>query len=94
MPRAAIEKIRESVRARRYDVTIHAIEEMAEDGLTIEDVEHAVLNGHLTRTEKDDPRGNKSVVEGHALDRTTRVGVVGRFTENDRFLIITVYAIT
>ena len=73
---------------------MHAVEEMAEDDLDIADVEHAVLNGRVERIERDDPRGNKYVVEGMAADGVTRVGVVGRFTGSGRYLIITTYAVT
>ncbi len=75
-------------------MTAHAMEEMAEDLLTILDVEEEVLNGRVIRVEKDDPRGTKYVVAGTALDRQTPVGVVGRFLSNGRYLIITVYEIT
>jgi hypothetical protein len=47
-----------------------------------------------SRTEKDDPRGTKYVAEGIGPDQQKPVGVVGRFTESGRYLIITVYAIT
>ena len=72
----------------------HAMEEMAEDNLDILDVEQAFLNGRIARIEKDDPRGTKYVIKGTAVDHITPVGVVGRFTGDDRYLIITVYEIT
>ena len=72
-------------------MTVHAIEEMAEDDLDIIDVEQAVLNGQVVRTEKDDPRGTKCVIEGLATDGETSVGVVGRFQGGERYLIITIY---
>ena len=75
-------------------MTVHALEEMAEDGLDIVDVEHAVLAGRLMRIERKDPRGNKHVIEGMAADGVTPVGVVGRFTGGGRYLIVTIYAIT
>jgi hypothetical protein len=75
-------------------MSAHATEQMAEDDLDILDVEQAVLNGHIARIEKDDPRGTKYVIVGTGMDQTTPVGVVGRFTEIDRFLIITVYEVT
>jgi hypothetical protein len=74
-------------------MTAHAIEEMAEDGLDIIDMESAVLHGHITRSERDDPRGTTYVIEGRASDQRTPVGVVGRFTGTGRYLIITIYAI-
>jgi YgiT-type zinc finger domain-containing protein len=70
------------------------MEEMAEDNLDILDVEHAMLNGQITRTDKDDPRGTKYVVEGTAANQQTPVGIVGRFTSTGRYLIITVYQST
>jgi hypothetical protein len=75
-------------------MSAHAMEEMAEDGLDIVDVEHAVLHGEITRIERDDPRGTKYVIEGIAADDPVRVGVVGRFLETGRYLIITVYGFT
>ena len=91
MPRSRIERIREKVRLRQHDMSAHAMEEMAEDGLDIEDVEQAILNGRIARIEKDDPRGTKYVVEGIGTDGLTPVGVVGRFANTGRYLIITVY---
>ena len=70
------------------------MEEMAEDMLSILDVEEAVLSGQIIRFEKDDPRGTKYVVVGTALEQQTLVGVVGRFASSGRYLIITVYSIT
>ncbi len=93
MPRSRIERIRERIRLRQYDMTVHAVEEMAEDDLDITDVEQAVLTGRIKRIERDDPRGNKYVIEGIATDGVAQVGVVGRFTDTDRYLIVTVYEI-
>jgi len=94
MPRSRLERIRDCIRRRHYDMTAHAMEEMAEEHLDIFDVESAVLTGAMTRAEKDDPRGTKYVVAGVAADKATPVGVVGRFVAMDRFLIITVYVVT
>jgi len=94
MPRSRLERIRDCVRRRHYDMSAHAVEELAEDLLDILDVEEAVLSGTISRMEKDDLRGTKYVVVGHAADKRTPVGVVGRFLEGERFLIITVYVVT
>jgi len=92
--RSDIDRIREKIRLRQYDMSAHAMEEMAEDLLTILDIEEAVLSGQVVRLEKDDPRGTKYVVVGTALDQQTPVGVVGRFANTGRYLIITVYEVT
>lgn len=94
MSRQDIDRIREKIRRRDYDMSAHAMEEMAEDMLDILDVECAVLNGRITQIQKDDPRGTKYIVKGVAVDRQTPVGVVGRFASSGRFLIITVYEVT
>jgi hypothetical protein len=94
VPPNDIYRIREKIRLRQYVMTAHAMEEMAEDLLTILDVEEAILSGNVIRVEKDDPRGTKYVVVGTAQDRQTPVGVVGRFASTERYLIITVYEVT
>lgn len=89
-----INKVRNSIRTKNYDMTFHAVEQMAEDRLGIFDVESAALNGKIVKREKDDPRGTKYTMEGIGTDRITPVGIVGRFKETEVFLIITVYKIT
>jgi Domain of unknown function (DUF4258) len=93
MARSRLERIRDCIRRRHYDMSAHAMEEMAEDFLDILDVEEAVLSGTISRMEKDDLRGTKYVVVGLAADKRTPVGVVGRFL-GERFLMITVYVVT
>jgi len=91
VPHHFIERIRRKILLRDYDLTIHAIEEMAEDDLDILDIEQAVLSGQVVRRHKHDLRGTKYTIEGLAVDGERLVGVVGRFHATDRFLIITVY---
>lgn len=67
---------------------------MAENALDIVDVETAILNGRLVKTERDDPRGTRYTVHGVGADGLTPVGTAGRFTGTGRYLIITVYEIT
>lgn len=94
MPPRDIDRIREKTRLRQYDMSAHAMEEMAEDFLTISDVEGAILGGQIVRVEKDDPRGTKYIVVGTASNQQTPVGIVGRFASNGHYLIITVYEVT
>ncbi len=67
MTRSDIDRIKEKIRLRQYDMSAHAMEEMAEDFLTILDVEAAVLSGQVIRSQKDDPRGTKYIVVGRHL---------------------------
>jgi len=75
-------------------MTLHAMEEMAEDNLDITDVECAIVRGRIVHTDHDDLRGAKHVIHGKANDPRIPVGVVGRFASDDRFLIITVFEIS
>lgn len=74
-------------------MTVHAMEEMAEDDLDIFDIEEAVLNGRVVRSNRREILGPKYTVEGSASHGEKLVGVVGRFNSTSRFLIITVYEI-
>ncbi len=94
MRRDRLGRIRDCVLEKRYDLTAHATEELAEDALDILDVEQALLGGRISHMERDDPRGTKYVIAGTTADGQRAVGVVGRFVETRRFLIITVYEIT
>ena len=94
MSQRLLRRIRGAITSGDYDLTRHAIDEMAEDGLGIFDIERAVLDGKITKTETDDPRGSRYTIIGLAEDRKTEVGVVGRFTETGIYLIITVYEVT
>jgi hypothetical protein len=75
-------------------MTLHAMEEMAEDNLDITDIEQSIFSGSIVHTDHDDPRGAKHVIHGNATDPRIPVGVVGRFASDDRFLIITVFEIS
>jgi len=94
VPRRIIDKIRNAIKTGNYDMTYHAVEEMAEDKLGILDVESAVLSGKIIKRQKDDPRGVKYVIKGVGSNQSTPIRVVGRFKETEIFVIITVYAIT
>ncbi len=88
-----MDEIRTAVLEGRYEMTLHATEEAAEDDLHLLDIESALLNGKVTSTQPD-PRGApKYVVEGLAGDLATRVGVVTRFQSGGLLVIITVYEI-
>jgi hypothetical protein len=93
MSRRLLETIRDAIIRGDYDLTRHAVDEMAEDNLDILDVESAILNGEIVKTETDDPRGSRYTIVGLAQNEKTEVGVVGRFTETSVYLVITVYEV-
>lgn len=93
MSRRLLERIQSAVVRGNYDLTYHAVDEMAEDHLCILDIECAILDGVIRKTETDDPRGPRYTIVGTAVDGKTPVGVVGRFKETGAFLIITVFEV-
>ncbi|WP_353740573.1 DUF4258 domain-containing protein [Desulfoferrobacter suflitae] len=55
--------MREKIRTRQYVMTVHAEEEMDEDGLSIFDVERCILTGEIIARQKDrrEPPGSSRV---------------------------------
>lgn len=45
--------LRNRFRARQFVVTIHADDELDDDGLTLFDVERCILGGHIVERQKD-----------------------------------------
>jgi hypothetical protein len=82
-----IRQIQELVRNGLYYLTEHAVEEAAEDGLDIYDVEYAILTGMIRKTW---PQEGKQEVIGRALDGRT-IGTVCRVTPMGKVRIVTVY---
>ncbi len=70
------DKIRENVRALNYVMTIHAEEEMENDGLSILDVEQAILNGTIVERQSDiETTESKYAIVGKTFDDTNIVVV-------------------
>jgi len=66
-----IDKLRDLVREEKYQISVHANEEMANDLLEAIDVENAILTGSITKRFTKDPRGTRYEVTGEASDRRT-----------------------
>ncbi len=79
------------MRERRYEFTVHALEEMDEDDLDEADVRQAVLHGDISAELTDDPRGIRFVVRGTTQDKNRAMEVVCRFVPSGLLRIITVY---
>ena len=75
-----LQRFRDRIRSLDYVVTVHADEEMDEDGLSVFDLENAVLTGEIVARQRDrQTREWKYVVNGRGLDGST-VGVVGKLS--------------
>lgn len=84
--------MREKIRLRQYVMTIHADEEMDDDGLSIFDVENAILTGEIVERQKDRETGEaKYIVRGRTLDGLLVAIVVTKFGLTQKLVIITVY---
>jgi hypothetical protein len=84
--------MREKIRSREYVMTLHAEDEMDEDGLTIFDVESVILTGDIVDRQRE-PQTNtrKYIVRGQTVTDET-ASVVTRFGPTGKLVIITVYA--
>lgn len=86
-----LQRLQAKVRALDYVMTIHADEEMDDDGLNVFDVEQAILNGRIVERQRDrHTREWKYLIEGQAQDSSTII-VVTKLSPTDKLVIITVY---
>ncbi len=84
--------MRDKVRRRQYVMTLHADEEMDNDGLSIFDVESAILTGAIIERQSDrKSRVSKYLVRGETVDGTQIVVAVIRFGRTGKLVIITIY---
>lgn len=91
MAKTVLERIKQQVLERSYDISNHALNEAADEGFDIFDIDTALLTGKITRKYTTDPRGTRYKIVGVAADHKRHVAVVGRFRGDKIFRIITVY---
>ena len=84
-------QIRALVRRGEYVLSVHAENEMADDGLTDQDLEAAILNGRIVRRERDRIGRPKYVIEGTATAGRGLTTVAQPFQTRQLILIITAY---
>ena len=85
------DKLRELIRTLDYVMTIHGEEEMENDGLSIFDIENAVLTGEIIERQQDSETAEfKYLVAGKTLDERSIV-VVTKISLTGKLVIITVY---
>ena len=76
---------------RQYVMTLHAEEEMNDDGLTIYDVERGILTGEILERQKDRVTAEwKYRIRGETVD-DGEVEVVAKLSPTGKLVIITVY---
>ena len=88
-----LKQMREKIRTRQYVMTLHAEEEMDNEGLAIYDVERGILTGKIIERLKDRVTDEwKYLVDGKTI-AGDRVVVVTKLSMTDKLVIITVYLV-
>jgi hypothetical protein len=86
-----LRRMRQKIRDLDYVMTLHAEQEMADDDLTILDVERAVLEGAIRERQRDHQyRSWKYVIAGPTMGGET-AEVVARLSVSGKLVIVTVY---
>lgn len=84
-------QFKKCIRENRFIVTLHADEEIDEDGLSIFDIERAILTGNIVERQKDSVKSEwKYLVRGQAVDKKEII-VVAKLCVTGKMAIITVY---
>lgn len=86
-----LKKFRECIRTNSYVVTLHCAEEMDEDGLSIFDVESAILSGTILERQKDKEKGEwKYIIRGRAIDDLI-IEIVTKLSHTQKMVFIMVF---
>ena len=83
----------EKIQSREYIVTLHAEEEMEADGLTVFDVERALLAGKIIERQKVQETNEwKYRIRGESTDYR-KMELIAKISATGKVVIITVYEI-
>ncbi len=87
-----LRRFRDRIRARSFVMSLHAVEEMEDEGFTVLDLEHAMLTGKIVQRQKHHESGEwKYLVKGWTLSENEII-VVAKLSPTDKLVIITMYA--
>ena len=87
-----LRRIQEKIRKADYSITRHAHREMFDDEITIIDVEHAILSGHIIEKQRDLSTGQPKYLL-HGETPWSYIAIVVTFGSTGRLDIITVFTI-
>ena len=83
--------MRDKIRKRNYIMSIHADEEMDNDGLSIFDIECVILNGKILERQKDKNTAEwKYKIYGPTIS-DSEAEVIAKLSPTGKLVIITVY---
>ncbi len=86
-----LKRMREKVRTRQYVMTLHAEEEMNDDGLSILDVEGGILAGKIIERQKDRLTEEWTYLIEGVTNAGDRIVIVAKFGMTGKLVIITLY---
>lgn len=86
-----LQLMREKISDQQYVMTIHAEEEMSDDGLTIYDIEQGILTGEILERQRDQVTAEaKYRIRGTTID-SNEVELIAKLSPTGKVVIITVY---
>ena len=84
-------RVRQRIRSNAYVMTLHAEDEMDEEGLTIFDVERAILTGEILERQRDKETAEaKYRLRGESMG-DEQVEVIVKFSPTGKLVIMTIY---
>lgn len=86
-----LKRLQTRIRERQYVVTLHALDEVDEDALSVFDLERAILTGEIIERQRDQvTREWKYLVRGCAVDGR-QIVVVTKLGPTDKLVVITTW---
>ncbi len=82
--------IHAEISAQSYEISLHADDERLADGLTVSQVEQALLSCEIIEHYPDDPRGESCLVVGFTPETTPVHTVCGK-NRSGHLILVTVY---
>lgn len=86
-----LKELRSLIRKRQYIITIHALEEMGEDDVLAEDIEHVILTGEIIERQSDRATREQKYILAETDCSGESVHVVLKIGPTRKAVIITVY---
>jgi uncharacterized DUF497 family protein len=86
-----LQQIQAKIRTLDYVMTVHADEEMDDDGLSILDVEHVILTGQILERQRDRNTNEWKYLINGQTDDGLNMMVVAKRSPTDTVVIITIY---
>lgn len=86
-----LKEMRDKIRQRQFVMTLHAEEEMSDDGLSIFDVERGILTGEVVERQKDAIVDEwKYLIQGETVNKEA-ITVVVKISPTGKLVVITVF---